>query len=227
MEVHAVKLTEILETPVDRELLSLVSAQRQISIKRFYKTADAQRSLYAELLLRSVLRKKGILSDEVCFELNPNGKPSLKGHPDIHYNLSHSGEWVVCAIDNEPVGIDVESIHPIDYGIAERYFSSSENMQLMRQSETDRLPYFFDIWTLKESYIKAIGRGMSMSLQSFSILKVGQDISLEHRDGQGQGGLYSFKQFDIDPRYKLSLCGIHATQAQAVEIWSPVHLITR
>lgn len=227
MEVHAVKLTEILQTPVDRELLSLVSAPRQSSIQRFYKTADAQRSLYAELLLRAVLRKRGIHSGEMVFELNPNGKPFLQGHPYLHYNLSHSGEWVVCAVDNEAVGVDVESIHPVDYGIAERYFSPSENMQLMRQPEADRLPFFFDIWTLKESYIKAIGRGMSMPLQSFSILKEGQDISLKHTDVQSQGGPYSFKQFDIDPLYKLSLCGSDVTQTQAVEKWSPVQLITR
>lgn len=218
MEVHAVKITDTLRAPVDPQLLSMVSAQRREGIQRFRNVADAQRSLHAELLLRVILRMKGIPSGKIQFKVNANGKPSLVNFPELHFNISHSGEWVVCALDCEPVGVDVEAIQPIDYAIADRYFSAQENERLLRQPEKDKLAYFYDIWTLKESYIKAKGKGLSLLLHSFSIMKEDRAICLEFPNEDAAG--YCFKQFDIDSGYKFSLCGVNARSADNVLIWT-------
>ena len=77
----------------------------------------------------------------------PNGKPYFKSEPDIHLSLSHATTHVLCALSNEPVGVDIETPRAISER-AIQFFSSP-----------DELTHFapLDLWVLKESYIKLIG----------------------------------------------------------------------
>ncbi len=68
-----------------------------------------------------------------------------------------------------PVGVDIEKIRPIDFAIAERFFTASEYRLLMDTAEQERLQLFYTLWTLKESYIKFVGKGLSIPLDSFAI----------------------------------------------------------
>ena len=76
------------------------------------------------------------------------------------------------------MGIDVEMIKPIDFKIAERFFSRDEYISLINQPEEIKLMYFYMIWTLKESYIKTEGKGLSIPLNSFIIRIEDNDISV-------------------------------------------------
>ena len=83
-------------------------------------------------------------------------------------------------------------------------FSPPERANLFSKNENERLDYFFDLWSLKESYIKAIGKGLYQPLSEFTIsIDSGQNIS-----AASHGALlpYYFKQFKIDEKYKLALC---------------------
>jgi 4'-phosphopantetheinyl transferase len=122
---------------------------------------------------------------------------------DFHFNISHSGDWVVCAVDNLPVGIDVEKIHDVDLNLSARFFSEEEHKYLLSLEISKRRNSFFELWTLKESYIKADGRGLSIPLNSFSFKFANKDIVFTTTN---QFNECYFKQYDIDTSYKLAVC---------------------
>jgi 4'-phosphopantetheinyl transferase len=204
LQVFAVHLSEELDRQKFDRMFHQLSLEKQSKVRRMLKYDDAVRSMVGELLVKYAIGTMTKLPrHKIRFGMNAYGKPHLDGTDSVYFNVSHSGDWVVCAIDSDAVGIDVERIHSIDMQIACRFFSAAEYKQLMNLPSTHRLAYFFDIWTLKESLIKADGRGLSLSLNSFSINKQGSDIQLIAGDEITN---YHFKQYEMDPAYKLSLC---------------------
>ncbi|KPJ64908.1 hypothetical protein AMJ44_11945 [candidate division WOR-1 bacterium DG_54_3] len=204
LEVYAVKQEEKVDDLKYEKLLSCISEEAKSQVKRFKKWEDAQRKLIAETLIRSITRKKlNLKNDAILFEKNDYGKPFLKNRPDFHFSISHAGAWVVCAVSEKEIGIDVEKVAPIDFEIAKKLFSKEEYDELMLREGKERLDYFYSLWTLKESYIKAVGKGLSMPLNDFT-------ISIKHKKivlrSNIQDGSYNFRQFEIDKGYKLSVC---------------------
>ncbi|NQX57965.1 4'-phosphopantetheinyl transferase superfamily protein [Paenibacillus qinlingensis] len=131
----------------------------------------ALQMLAADLLLRYVLLEKFDLSHTECrIAADEFGKPYLLTQGDIHFNISHSQKWVGCVVDHEPVGIDVESVRSVDLDGIARYFSTVEQEWLYSIEPHKRLNAFYELWTCKESYLKALGKGLSIPLKSFSIL---------------------------------------------------------
>ena len=91
------------------------------------------------------------------------GKPYLKNHPEICFNLSHSGTWAACAFSASPVGVDVQEIRGGNYlRMAERFLNEEEMLRI-RNAE-DPLVVFFQIWTEEESRAKGKGNGLSRNL---------------------------------------------------------------
>jgi 4'-phosphopantetheinyl transferase len=203
-EIIAVQVPHELKSAEYDFLMSNVTAAKQKRIKRFLHREDAYRSLIGDILIR-VMACKYLHTSNDClmFEENAYGKPSLAGDGDFHYNLSHSGRWAAAIFGKSPVGIDVEEIKPIDDQIAERFFSLQECKSLLSKAAIDRLDYFYDLWTLKESFIKAVGHGLSIPLHSFSIYFLSDNsISVE----SGIKSPYFFKQYSLEKKYKLSAC---------------------
>lgn len=113
------------------------------------------------------------------------GKPYLIGYPDIHCNLSHSGEYVACAIGDVPVGIDIQEHRGMRENILARYYCEDERSYVNRQTdERDRLAAFYQIWCRKEAYIKYTGLGMTQNMTSFSTLRQ-KDVTYEDKDFAG------------------------------------------
>lgn len=152
--------------------LSSVSEERRAQASRFIHQADAYRSVLGEVLTRVTLSEiTGIGADKLSFSHSIYGKPCLAQYPDRPFNVSHSGDWVaLISGGTDELGVDVEKISPIDLQIAERFFSPQENTYLAAQPVDQQLNTFYRLWTLKESYIKAIGTGLSLPLDSFAIL---------------------------------------------------------
>ncbi|MCP4220936.1 MAG: 4'-phosphopantetheinyl transferase superfamily protein [bacterium] len=204
IEVYAVKIPSELDTHTFCRLLEQASPEKQQRIKRFVRQEDRLSSLFAELLIRSIImRKTGLSNREISFGKNKHGKPYLLGHEDIHFNLSHSGIWVVAAVDSRPVGVDVECISDIDLDLAGYFFSEDEHKDLL--NHPDQVSYFFTLWSLKESYIKNIGKGLSQPLDSFSIRFATEDRIVLTSDGKRQDHL-NFAEYHIHREYKLSIC---------------------
>ncbi len=207
VEIYTFNIIDNITEAVFIELLPLVSKEKQAEIKRLAKREDAWRSLFSGLLLRAaVCEKLCVKKDDIVIVKNRYGKPFLGSvdNPPLHFNLSHSGQWVVCAVDQMPVGIDIEQVRPVDLDIARRFFSETEYQELFSKSGEDRVSYFYDLWTSKESFVKAKGKGLSIPLDSFSISITpcgGISIKSEHRYKK----VY-FKQYNISQCYSLSVC---------------------
>jgi 4'-phosphopantetheinyl transferase len=155
-------------------------------------------------MIRHVLCKRFFFTNEdIKFSKNDEGKPYIKGCP-IHFNVSHAAEFVVCAFSEQVVGIDIEQIKEVDLQIAKRFFCQCEYEDLLAQKMSDRLDYFYSLWTLKESYIKWLGTGMSTPLDSFCFNVT--DAGISFLDYNRKISPF-FKQFFIEG-YKLSICSM-------------------
>jgi len=97
------------------------------------------------------------------FSYGANGKPSL---PDgtVHFNLSHSKNSVVLGLAGSDIGVDVETVRDFSPAVLKKVFTPSEQAQIL--NAPDPKDAFFTFWTLKESYIKATGQGLSCPLPS-------------------------------------------------------------
>ena len=150
-------------------LLPLVSPEKRTRVQKFRFFRDAQNCLLADLLTRmEICRTTNLSNARLAFSANAYGKPFLANSPGIHFNVSHSGNYVACALADEPVGIDIELINPPDPKIAERFFAPDERAYI---SASDPTVSFYEVWTKKESRIKWEGRGLSKPLPSFSVFE--------------------------------------------------------
>jgi len=185
-------------------LLQIISIENRERCGRFMFIEDSLRTLYGELVLRHALVQHfSFKNEDIQILRDESGKPYLKGFP-VHFNISHSGDFVVCAISEQPVGIDIEKIKTVDLKLAKRYFCQYECRDLFAQDESNRLDYFFLLWTLKESYLKWLGSGMSIPLDSFSFKIEDNNISMIDTCRIAKP---FFRQYPMDG-YKLSLCSM-------------------
>jgi 4'-phosphopantetheinyl transferase len=183
-------------------LKSKVSDQRRKRVETLYDGVKVNQQLVSESLIRMVVRKK-VGMREICFGAGLHGKPFIIGLPNFCYNLSHSGEWVVCATDGAPIGIDIERVRPVNDDLARLYFSTAEYRTLIDKAEPEKNHLFFDLWTLKESYVKAKGKGLAVPLDSFTIYFEQGRIGVLSQDEPEE---VCFKQYELGPSYKVSVC---------------------
>lgn len=168
VQVYTVNVSNI--TQQEYEILySVASPDRRLRADRCRRRENAVCYLAAEALLRYAVKSSLGLS-RFTIETNPCGKPSLMGCPDFHFNLSHSGHWVVLACGSTEVGIDVEKIRIDEKNakIACRFFTQEEQRFVFEKEESYNRR-FLEIWTAKESYLKYLGTGMKKSLNSFDV----------------------------------------------------------
>ena len=169
LNVWIIEITDNLKKDEIEELSEFVSKEKRERIKRFHFISDAQNTLIADILIRSeICRLMGLDNKELVFKQNRYGKPYLDGYPDIQFNISHTNGYVACALDDEPVGIDIELLKSSDLCIAERFFCEDEKNYILNSDKNNEV--FIEVWVKKESFIKRNGQGMSMPLDSFSVL---------------------------------------------------------
>lgn len=174
-------------------------------IDAFKFAEDQQRSLAADLIVRQFYAQElKVEWNSIQFEYNTNDKPSLKNINDHFFNISHSGNQVVVAFSNKEVGIDVEKVKGDRRKIAQRFFTKGEISDMRKAGIKDeQILYFYQLWTLKESYMKAIGRGVSMSLRSFGFKNQNDKFKLAFSAHDEDWCFYSPKWED---GYYLSIC---------------------
>lgn len=95
------------------------------------------------------------------------GKPYLPDYSEVYFNISHSGQFVACAVCSKPVGIDVQEIAPYLPNVAARVCSKAELVQI--ENSGDKAAEFTKIWTRKEAYLKMLGVGIGVGLQAMVI----------------------------------------------------------
>lgn len=152
-------------------LSGLIAPEKRRKLARLKQQADAVRALYGDLLVRDTACKVlGVKNDALRFTTGTYGKPYLADYPSFHYNLSHSGNWIALIYGDQPVGIDVEKHKEADFlSLSDLCMTPAEQKTLRALRGAARLRYFYEIWTLKESYVKAVGKGLSLPLESFEV----------------------------------------------------------
>ncbi len=141
--------------------LESVSEYRRAKILRYRFRRDRNLSLGAALALDALLRGYGLREQEMTYSEGPGGKPRLAGFPAIHFNLSHGGDYAVCATGPVELGVDIEPVGAFDREVALRCMSPDELSYLDGLPEELRRACFTRLWTLKESALKASGTGLA------------------------------------------------------------------
>lgn len=139
----------------------------------------ALRRLLGEALVSFALRKYWNLSlGSYRILRGEKGKPFIVGQEDVFFNLSHSGEYVVCAVSDREVGVDIEKRAKARMEVAGRFFHEQEVRMLKSLSGIEQDQLFFNYWSVKESFLKYIGTGLTRPLNSFIVMFEGKRVSL-------------------------------------------------
>lgn len=172
MKLIITDLNGLTERETERAI-ACFPAMRRAEINRNKFAKDRARSAVAEAAVRlEIMRTLHVPDTEIRIARTETGKPYLDGYSGFCFNLSHSGDYAVCAADSLPVGADVEQIRPIDYAsIAERWFSREEREEIARSDAP--LAAFYRVWTAKESVSKWLGTGISENWKKLNVAKSG------------------------------------------------------
>jgi 4'-phosphopantetheinyl transferase len=148
----------------------------------------------------------GIAPREIGFSFNPQGKPDILAEAcPLRFNLSHSGSLAACAIALDcDLGVDVEQMRPMKdlFDIAQRFFSPAECAALEAVLPGQEQLAFFNCWTRKEAYIKAIGGGLSIPLDSFEVSLMPGEPARLISNREGDPHAWNIHAFDAGPGYR-------------------------
>lgn len=154
-------------------LRNLLSEDERSRANAYHFARDRRRFIVARSVLRSLLgHYLNMNPHDVQFIYSEKGKPSIVGTSAIQFNVSHSYERAVYAFGNEhPLGIDLEYIREVMdmQGVAQSNFSAREKAVFNALPKFVQQQAFFNCWTRKEAFIKALGEGLSHPLDSFAV----------------------------------------------------------
>jgi len=158
------------------DLDTLLTASDKEQVEKLKRNKERKVKTVSRAFIRAVLAKyTGLLPSEIQFRQGLHGKPEIANEGiNLEFNLSHSDNMLACVIcKDKPVGIDIERIR-FKRNLKElvkSIFSESECHEFEALSESHQRQYFYDRWTLKESFIKATGKGLTTKLSNVSFSK--------------------------------------------------------
>lgn len=110
------------------------------------------------------------LSFDTTIAYGPKGKPYFLYNEGLHFSLSHTKEYIALALNDSPIGIDVECLRRYNEDLVRRFFNAREADFLSSAAEKYRDELFTRIWTMKEAYVKFTGEGMADNFKTFSVI---------------------------------------------------------
>ena len=178
-----------------RDYYSLMDESQRARNRRFSRQELRDADAITRALQRTVLSQYADTSpSEWRFSQDAAGKPYVAAPTaSLSFNLSHTSEWVVCAVARHPfIGVDIEHCerNATIVPLAKRFFSPQEYLELLRFPTGEQKSRFFDYWTLKEAYIKARGEGISLGLNRFGF----------ELEPTGKIGFYCDSELQDDPQ---------------------------
>jgi 4'-phosphopantetheinyl transferase len=153
---------------------SWLSPDEVARAERFHFERHARAFILGRATLRALLGSyTGIAPEDVRFVYGPQGKPALADAScSLRFNASNSGQLAACAFTRGcEIGVDVEqhrAVRDLEH-IAHRFFSAEEAAEVLELPAVDKDTGFYNCWTRKEAYIKAVGGGLSIPLDSFQV----------------------------------------------------------
>jgi 4'-phosphopantetheinyl transferase len=224
---------------------SLLATYRQLMTEgelsqaaRFYFERDRRRYIITRALVRTVLSRyaEDVSPKEWRFENNPYGRPHIVNDSaaarSLSFNITHTDGLIVLAVAREnTLGVDAENTQtrPVSTSLADSFFAPEEAAALRTVDAASWQQRFFEYWTLKESYIKARGMGLSIPLDQFSFSfpendAVGLYVHPEQNDPAER---WRFWQFTLAPSYTVALCvGRQSGEAPSLIVKDAVPLVS-
>ncbi len=192
---------------------ALLSDDERRRAERFYFEADRARFIVVRGMLRRLLgRYLGLDPAQVEFSYGEYGKPEIKatGASPLHFNISHAGDGAILAFaPTRRVGVDVERVRSVadESRFAKQLFAASESAVLDLLSGEERQRAFFQIWTAKEAFLKAVGMGLTVPLDRIEV-GLGPDgrtrlASVDGDPKQSRG--WQLESFSPSPGYQASV----------------------
>ena len=215
IDIYLVRPEEI-DLSLQADFKTLISPSEQQGLERKRSQIAKRDALITRVFVRLILsRYASIKPNDWTFDKGWNGKPfiasSCQGHnTNIEFNLSHATGLIACAVTKSlPLGLDVEYTrrNSDTYKLAPRYFSQTEVDDLHALPYADQAIGFYNYWTLKESYIKACGDGLSIPLHHFSFdLHNRDNIALSFDDARDDNPHdWHCQLFDVTNDHKMAL----------------------
>ena len=161
------------EVKGSNKYFGLLSEDEKLRASRFRFNKDRECYVIARTTLRLLLGAYlDIAPKEITFKYSEFGKPSYLQNVELDFNVSHSGNRIIIGFSREQtIGVDIEKIKtdfdPLN--LAKNFFSREEIAALSQTKESDMFRAFYRCWTRKESFIKAVGEGLSYPLDSFAV----------------------------------------------------------
>jgi len=212
VKVYALSIEDTVSNDVYEQFIKLIPKCKLETISRKRFNNDKKRSLYADILIRYLICKNyDICNDKIKFYNNDYGKPYLFNKLNCYFNISHSGKWIFVGLSNNEIGVDIEQITNCDLDIAKHFFTTQEYHDLLNAKDQNQL--FFEIWSIKESYIKYKGLGLSINLDSFNCRKLTDSIAVILNEDRK----LNVRLYNLDKNYSSVVCSIEES-ASTVQI---------
>ena len=201
--IYIADIAPLKEEAVFAEYYGTVSKQRKEKIDRMRSRKDKCLSLGAEILLQQACRDFGVSYRDETVAEGEYEKPFFSSGR-ISFNLSHSGERVMCIMSDREAGCDVQQIGTPRLRVARRFFSASESALITSLTDPEeQADLFYRVWTLKESFIKCVGRGLSLPLSEFTMLLDREPAGISQSIDDCE---YTFGEYDPGDGYRYAWC---------------------
>lgn len=195
------KLYSIDINSLDLSEYEQLSDYRKSKADRCMQEKDRRRSIAAGCLIEQGLSELyGLHEKNMQYVQNVYGKPYFRDCPHIFFNVSHSGDMCIVCFSDYEVGCDVQKMEKADLSVAKRFFTAPERDYILNSKDTDAA--FYSVWTLKEAFIKAVGQGLAIPLDSFSVLISDSDVKVEQTIKDCR---YQFCHF-VKNEYAVAVC---------------------
>ena len=212
IEIHTRSINDDIDEAELLKWLSYLAKDQQERLMRFRFREDFLRSLFGEAILRIAAGKKiGVAPEKIKIARPEGKKPFLPDYPEVHFNISHSGVWAVCAIGDVELGIDIEEIKDKELKppLIKRVLTENEQRYLEMLPDTQRAAAFYRFWTMKEAYSKCIGRGLGIDPNKVDIEMDRKTVYLPDENRVWNGMIQSI---DFKDGYAMSVCAVHASE---------------
>ncbi len=156
-EVNIVNCSCFSEHELFLEGMGRLSCYRQKKVNQAKSPQAKYQRLAAGVLLDFLLRERGLAEKDMEYTKDSFGKPIFANRSDLYFNLSHSGDWAICALSDETVGADVQVISDYSPRVAARCFAKQDAHRLSRLTGEEQKREFTRLWVQKESCVKYFG----------------------------------------------------------------------
>lgn len=199
---------ELMVLDVDQLILNECEISKIIPKDRFKKFLGMKEEKDKKLLFGSeILLMSGCIKYQINYNkrvCNKYGKPYID-NSHVSFNISHSGKYAICSFSKVEVGCDIELIGDAYMDVAEKFFNQIEVVKLLSiKDDRQKKKLFYNMWVLKESFIKNIGKGLSLGLKDYFFIQ--KQKNLYEVIQTFNEFKYVCRLFDIDDSYSASVC---------------------